>query len=493
MTAPQTFSIDAIREIEAELCSPTFRGVPIGMTLADFGMMELYLGRGDWSLTTRLRNRLSRIKNTLRPRQVGRSVPALPTGRILVTWLNPNYRLRDLVFPVLHELGPDRSLVLCAAADMPSLVPAGFQAFHWEQMRQYDAAAWRADWRRCWPEWRRRLRALCRKHRLPGGAYDRIAIRMLGATQQVAACLEWLPILRPAAILTESDREKTWSCLVLSARLLGIPTFTLVHGVLNDRAFPFTPVLADKVLCWGEMQRKQFLDEGEDPAKLLIAGCPRMTRELDVTQADARRKLGMPVDKPLVLLGTTMVDDANRREMAEIFCAAIAELDGVSAAVRLHPAESLDTYDPVAERYPDVRFMKNSDATLDETLAAADLVVVPSSGLGSDALVKHRLTIVLDLPTLRAGHGQDLITLASCPCATNARELAGAIRRLLFDENERQRHFAAAERYVAAFCEFFGQQSARRVARLVEEHLAVRGTAPIGQDVPAPSIPLEAK
>jgi hypothetical protein len=171
----------------------------------------------------------------------------------------------------------------------------------------------------------------------------------------------------------------------------------------------------------------------------------------------------------------------------------MADFDDVSAAVRLHPAEQLSTYDSVAKRHSRVRFMSNSDATLDEAIAAADLVVVPSSGFGSDALVKRRLTIVLDLPTLPGGHSEDLVSQASCPRATNARELAGAIRRLLFDENERQRHFAAAERYVAAFCEFFGEQSACRIAKLVDEHLAVCGVGPGGQESPPRAIPVEAK
>ena len=192
----------------------------------------------------------------------------------------------------------------------------------------YDIAAWRADYRRCWAEWRRRLRKLCRRHCLPVGAYDRLAMQMLVATQQVAGCLDLLSALCPSAIVTEFDRQSMWSCLVLSARQLEIPTFTLVHGVLGERAIGYVPVLADKVLCWGEMQRQQFLAEGEDPAKLLVAGCPRLTRDLAMTPSEARTKLGFPTERPVVMLGTTMVSERDRREMAELFCGAMAELDG---------------------------------------------------------------------------------------------------------------------------------------------------------------------
>ena len=80
-----------------------------------------------------------------------------------------------------------------------------------------------------------------------------------------------------------------------------------------------------------------------------------------------------------------------------------------------------NTYAPVAKRHPNVRFLRNRDATLDEALAAADIVVVPNSGFGSDALVRRRFVIVLDLPTMRLGHGRELIEQAGCPASHQRR------------------------------------------------------------------------
>ena len=96
--------------------------------------------------------------------------------------------------------------------------------------------------------------------------------------------------------------------------------------------------------------------------------------------------------------------------------------------------------------------MDNSELSLDESLAATDVVVVQSSGLGSDALVKRRLAVVVEIPDAPLGHGKDLIEQAGCPRAASAEELAAALRRLLFDEEARRCHFAAAERYVEDFC-----------------------------------------
>jgi len=475
MSDHPSFSVEVIRDIEAELAEPLFRGVPIGSTLNDLCVIDFYLGHGDWGFVSGWKNRLRRLKHFARPKLGREAMPDMPHGRILVTWISDNFRISGLVHPVLKELESEEPLVLCGASDMrcKALDPAS--AISWEQVMHYDVAAWRSDYRRCRGPWQERLRKLCRKHRLPRGAYDCLALHLLVSSQYAAGCLEFLQALRPSAILTEYDRNAKWSLLVLSARVLAIPTCTMVHGVLNERALGFVPVLADKVFCWGELQRRQFLAEGEDPAKILVTGCPRITRDLAATQAGARRKLGLAVEKPVVMLGTTMVDDRERRNIAELFCAAVETIKGISGMVRLHPSDRLDTYARAAIRYPDVRFTQYGDATLDEAMAAADLVVVPNSGLGSDALVKGRLTIVLDLPTQRIGHGSELIEKAGCPRAASADELATLIDCLLFDAKERERHFAIANEYVGDFCAAFGRDAARRIGDLVRKECLIHG------------------
>jgi len=471
MTEGPKFPVEVLRDIEAQLSQPLFRGMPIGPTLGNLCALQLYEGHGNWNRLTRWKDRARKIKYFFR-RPSGRAeISALPQGRILVTCMTGNFRVTELVLPVLKELRPERCVVIGGTPEVLSRVPPGTAAICWDQALPFDAAAWRADYRKCRPAWQQTLRALCRKHRLPPGVYDRLALHILVASRDLAGCLEFLHAIRPSAVVTDYDRNDNWSRLVLCARQLGIPTLSLVHGVINDQAVTFVPVLADKIFCWGEIQRQQLIAAGEKRAEILIGGCPRLRRDLSVTPAEARTRLGLPVEKPVIVLGTTPVKECDRREMAELFCVAAAAVPGVSAMVRLHPSEQLDAYAPVAKRHPNVRFLRNRDATLDEALAAADIVVVPNSGFGSDALVRRRLVIVLDLPTMRLGHGRELIEQAGCPRATNAQELAAAIQDLLTNEAERQRHFAAAERYVTDFCAFFGGDSARRIAAVVGETL----------------------
>jgi hypothetical protein len=299
------------------------------------------------------------------------------------------------------------------------------------------------------------------------------------ASQRVLGCLEFLEAHRPSVILTEYDRNRLWSCLVLAARKLGIPSLTLVHGVIERDAFGFSPVLADQILCWGELDRAKLVEAGEAPSKVLVAGCPRLSRDLPSPSLEGRRRLGIENDGAVALLATS--PESIRFELAEAFCKAIEQLQGVSGIVRLHPSEDLAAYQTMIARHPTVSFVDNGSASVDDALAATDVVVVRASGFGSDALVKRKPVVVLSPDQEPTGHDLDLIELAGCPHAHDADELAAVLGRMVQDPAFRAEHERAAERFVTRFCAAFGDESADITLA------AVRAAADRG-DPPQPSL-----
>ena len=456
-----------LRQLEDELALPPFRGIHLGATIINSLVIELYVGNGDWSWKARLKNHLRRLRYGWFPQRRRRREPLYAGRRILVTLSSPNYRGYNLVRPVIEALGPEQSFVLCGSRELPADMPA--EAADWSQVMDYDVAAWRAEYNRCKVPWRAVARRWSHIHRMPPGVCDRIVLYLMLSSQGTDGCLAFLRQHRPSAIVVEFDRHGLWSCLILAAKSLGIPTFTLVHGVLNEEAVGYVPLLADKAFCWGEMSRRQFLAAGEVQEKLLVAGCPRLERKLRAAPAEAKRKLGLADGKPVVMLGTMPVRRMESQSLAAMFCDAVEKSGRVQGLVRLHPSEKLMDYADAMRRFPAVRFSANAETTLDESLSAADLVVVHSSGLGSDALVAGRPVVVARLPNLPLGHAAELIEIAHCPAASTAYELAAAIDELLFDATRRQEQLAAAERYVGDFCAAFGPDAARRIAETVHQ------------------------
>ena len=319
MNSPARMTPAMFRQLEDELASPPFRGIPLGATIINSLITELYHGSGDWSWKARLATRRRRWRYGWFPPRSRRRGPLYAGRRIVVTLSSPNYRFYSMVRPVIEALGREQCFVLCATRELPADMLA--EAADWSRAMDYDAAAWRREYNRCKGPWLRCARRWARQHRLPHGVCDRIAYYLMLSSQGTDGCLAFLRQHRPSAVVAEFDRHGSWSCLILAAKSLSIPTFTLVHGVLYEEAVGYVPLLADKAFCWGEMSRRQFIAAGEDPEKLVVAGCPRLERRLTAAPAEAKRKLGLADDRPAVMLGTMPVARRESRRWRRCFAA----------------------------------------------------------------------------------------------------------------------------------------------------------------------------
>lgn len=473
-------SHEAFREIEKELSEPLFMGLPLGATLNDCLLIEFLSGQGDWRWRRRCLNRLLMARHWFLPRRAHGPLPPLPQGKIFVAWLDASPRFRDLVIPVIHAIGD--GLCTVVAGYRPEVIraarPAGAYFIAWREFQRYDVRGWRAEYTRCAPLWKTKIRALCQKHRLPTGGAEVLSLALMVASQWVAGALETLRILAPSAVVTDFDRNHMWSCLILAARRLGIPALTLTHGIMHEDALGFSPVQADLIACWGDLDRAKLLMAGEPPDKVIAAGCPRLTRELPLNSHDARLRLGLDPEVPVVLFAST--PEAERLKYLKLFCQAAEKLEGITGVVRLHPSERLKDCAEVMACHPGMRFMDSLAATLDESLAAADVVVVHGTGVGADALVKHRHAILLDTEAVPNCICSDLVVHAGCPHARSSSELAGLLCRILDDEQYRNHLTNAAEKYVDQFCVAFGADSAKRIADAVKRQVSV-ASAPLSE------------
>jgi hypothetical protein len=462
---PGRVSTAVVRAIEAELSEPRFLGVPLGPTLSDFLWLYLWGGEIDWRRACWL-SRARSLWYWLHPRRNRASSTDALRGRILVTWSTSSPRFDEMLRPVITEL-EDELVVLHWSESVLAQLPSGVHAIGWDQVMSYDVKAWRREYRRCRPAWEEHLLDVCRRQNLPHGTFQLLSANLMVASQRVAGCLEFLARARPALVLTEYDRNNLWSCLVLAARRLGIPSVTLVHGVIDQDAVGFSPVLADAILCWGDLDRRKLLAVGEPPEKLVVTGCPRLSRELSAGREEARVKLALDPARRVAMFATS--PGPGGLELAELFCTAIDSVGYCQGLVRLHPSERIALYAQVMRRHTRIRFVENAETTLDESLAAADVVVVSTSGLGSDALVKRRPVVVVNSGPVLVGSDWDLVERAGCPWARTAGELSYILTRFFDDDEYRHARAADAERYVADLCSAFGTDSARLVARIVKQ------------------------
>ena len=283
----------------------------------------------------------------------------------------------------------------------------------------------------------------------------------------------FLDTVQPAAVVTDAEHNYRWSCLILAARQRGIPTATMMHGVIYS-SYGYTPLLSDIAFCWGREQVEQMIAFGVEPERLAITGCQRLTRTPRVAGKEVRARLELALDVPVIMLATGPMPREEWRKLVFAFAEAFQIRAGAIGIVRLHASEKLEGYKAEASRCPGLRFFENRQWTVEEAMAACDVVVIHNSGLGNDALVFQRLVVLLDVLAAPLGNGRVLADKAGSPVARSAGELRQIVDRILTDAGYRQELHRRAEEYVDQFCAAFGRDAARNVAAEVmrRRHLA---------------------
>jgi len=459
---------EAILELESLLYEPRFLDVPIGATLKDLLFGVFTVGSRPLGHAAALRARLGWWRFCWRGPRKQEAIPRLETGRVLLTLLADTRRLYELVLPVIAELEPRHCNVIGGGLSIHQKLPpeTGFCTRY--QMTEVDLRTWRLDYGRCRTAWHKTIRQWLHRHRLPSALFVHLAYALAVRSYCVAGFFQFLDRIQPSAVVADSEHNHPWSSLVLTARQRGIPTVQMIHGVL-DPPYTAVPLLSDVALCWGEQQREQMIELGTDPGRLVVTGCQRLTRTMRPDSRAVRARLGLPAEGPIIMLATNPRPREEWRKLFFAFGEAFQDHPGLAAVVRLHASEKENEHREECARYPALRVLENQAWTVEDAMAACDVVVIHNSGLGNDALVLGRLVVLLDVLAAPLGNGQMLADRAGSPVARTAAELRQVVDRIFAEPNYRRQLHSQAEAYVGWFCSAFDQDAARNVAAEVRK------------------------
>jgi hypothetical protein len=468
--------MEVLQDIEEALNFPAFFDMPVGATLNDVMVVALSDAKHVWGWRSRARDILRGLyQRYRRPPFSGCPELGAYAGRMLFTWLYPRPDMKAFVLPLLEKYDSHDYVVLGPSQEMQQDLPGKPAFVSWDAFPQIDMAAWRKEFARCAPLWRARLNAVFKKHSVPAYVGPFLLSHLQTQTQFVMAAERFLDLIAPSVIVTEYDRNAHASCLLLAANKRGIRSVTMVHAsAMPYPSYGMTPLVSTYVCCWGEVHRDKFRWYGVSDDRLVVTGCQATLIDLEPDGEATRRKVGLAPNQQAVLLATSPIRLEDRKTYASVFCEAMTGMPGVSALVRLHPAEHLAEYQEVIDKYPDVKFFSNSDMGRDESLALADLIVSHESSFGMDALIKGKPVIVLDLPALSGSVKivRELIDYAGCPSASDARALRGAAERVLSDAAWRSTLGATATQYASRHCVSYGPDAAAKVCKVIDRLVA---------------------
>jgi len=336
-----------------------------------------------------------------------------------------------------------------------------------------DRAAWARDYGAARAAWYVQLRQVAQLHRLPAALLHFLNLNVMLQSQMVARFDQLLEHTCPAAIVTDYDRDTSHAPLVLVARGRGIPTLTMVHGVVSPPSVGYAPLLADVALCWGQQHVDQFVAMHTAPERLQITGCQRIDTTLNADTASARQRLNVVAEGSLFMLATNPIRVDQRQKMATAFCEAITHTDGVAGFVRLHPSENRATYQAQIERYPQIPFTTKDDFTVDEAIGMSHAVVCHNTGLAAEALLKGRLVAIFDGLDVPLGNAANLIERAKCPTASDAKQLRQVMERMAHDAGYQAVLWQAAQQFIAYQYAALGDAATQRVVQVIRQVIEV--------------------
>jgi hypothetical protein len=391
-------------------------------------------------------------------------------GRVLIDVASTGHNCRRIWEPVARRLGPERVVLLVPARAARDRM----EDFEWRSPARFpvDWSRWRAQVRSGYADWVARARGV-----FPHGVTERGARRLAGTialqTLRVHEARAVVDFYRPSALLSLADRGASGAPLVGAARQRGVPTLTIAHCPVG-RTFgrTFLPLIADRLLVWGDYQRDVFEELGVAADRIAVVGCPGVDAASPAPPREAAgrhlRALGVPDRPRRVLVVTGPMRDEWRAAWFGEVAGAAGELRDVAFVVRVHPSEQAAFYRDLAGPLDNVAVLENAEAGLEETLSAVDAVVVHGSSLGLDALVHGKELFVLDCLPFTLGTMREIVHAGAAVHVGSGLELAAALRQAGNESAGREARRAAARAFVEGFLAAYGDEAAQRVVAEIE-------------------------
>jgi hypothetical protein len=336
--------------------------------------------------------------------------------------------------------------------------------------------------------------------------FDRIWMELGRAARLGESFLALLDEVRPSLVLFGYDGFVIERALARLARGRGVPTAALIHGGLfSRRGYRVAAGDTDHLLVWGPEDARWLARCGVQEVRAHPVGSLRYDdvyrsgARCGVVQGmdrePARRRLGLPLGQPVVLLpscaiismaGTPLVPPAPHRRTWRDIMALAARRPDLTFAVKPHPGwDHYELFRRLCRDAPaNFRFLY--DAHLTAALAAANaavLVNVPTTA-GLEAML-HGVPLVIVRDALYpTPQFEDPLHGGGALVAGNTRELETVLDRLCGDPAFGQTARAGAAPFLASF---FGGDERPALERLLEAcgRLASRLS---GRDADRPSV-----
>lgn len=470
---------EALISLEQRLNEIQFQSIPLGGTIVTATLIELLNGNRAWSIKERITDLLSTINLLIRNSGYNFSGPKLSSelsdqisGKGLMTIISEKTHLFNINYSVWKNSKPEDILCLIKSNRVKQSFREAEKPFTYllSDLSAIDPVKWKVVFKKIRPQLKTILKNFTSENGLPSYVGRRVFNIVLQQTRYLMGFENFLNEIKPKYVLVEHDRYNWCASLILAANKLKIPTFTMMHGVVNCE-FGYTPILSDYLFCWGNRQKNLLENYEGNAKKVLVTGAPQLSDKITAVKQQVRRKVQIPIDKKVVVLATNPVNEKQRHDLVNIFCQTIQTNENLAGYVRLHPSEDIQYYTEYINKYPEIKFDATNDISFDESFALADLVCIYNSAYGIDAIVRSIPIVIINVDSRDLGQAEDLVKYGNLPMVTSTEEFKKETELFFGNPKYREKIKLRAKKYADSYCHSFGESAAKNVITEIQSLL----------------------
>ena len=448
-----------LSEFEKDLNLICFEGMPLGVMLSNELCVQLLLNKDRLSLGDFPRVLLQALRASLlfSPGTSFVSGKSIPEKYALLTSISPNQNYLEQVkgiSQILEEKWTIRYLVHKTDAKM--LCTSADKIIKRKRATGKYCIKWFRSFRRIvFPLW-----STIQKRKDHFGFVELINlfVSCMIQTQKAYYARDFLNMHRPQFILTEYDKNSEMVNVISAAKSLGIPTFSLLHGLVTHYE-PYIPLLADRLFVWGDFFKSYLIKGGLTDEQIETTGAAHIYPiESDIAYLD-REYLTLatnPFNTKLVNSMIVMLGKASNL-LYNVY-------PKMKVMVRIHPSENIEDYRNLSIEFPNIFFDNGRKFMFEESIKVSRIILTLNSAYGIDGLMKGRKIIQLGKP-----EGTDFFTEMvdsfAIPRANTATELFEIIR-----DNWENKGDSNSD-LVYKLCKVMGGDAARLTAKKIQDNL----------------------
>jgi hypothetical protein len=275
--------------------------------------------------------------------------------------------------------------------------------------------------------------------------------------------LNLLDQFKPESIVLFNEISPPGRTMAKVAKSRNVPTVAIQHGLFIG--YTYRALTTDKMIVWGELPRKFWLERGCKPEQVVSVGA--IAHDQGTEKYPLSQQSSKPKNQPSVLFigqnPAAFISSTIHRETIKVFMQTIAQLPEVKFVIKPHPGEDPTPYRTAIKKTRLSNVELKTSGPIEQFLLDTNLVITIFSTVGAEAMNMGIPVIVVNV-----SEQPPLAPYASiCPIATNNQNLANYIEQVLNDPKHLKILIKNGKKFAHGYFGPMNGQAAHKAADLI--------------------------